>query len=129
MALSTWAEQEGIPYQFEPAIAYPELGCAVATAGGSSGSQGALAIMSCPMWYYRGNVALTCLLPPEAAEVLQSSEAEDGCDGLCPDAIMRQIRAPPDANHPELDHAEAVILQLYQHAEQSGPDTIIQYLA
>ena len=65
-----------------------DTGCISASAEDSSGQVVIVAIVACPRWYYSGNTAMTCLLPPEAAHRLRELEGEDAFEGLSPDLIM-----------------------------------------
>ena len=65
-----------------------DTGCVSAIAKNSSGQVVMVAIVACPRWYYSGNAAMTCLLPPEAAHRLRELEGEDAFEGLSPDLIM-----------------------------------------
>lgn len=71
-------------------------------------------MVSCPRWYYCNNLALTCLLPPEASKHL-SEAMGPGYSGLCPDLIMN----PTDGGAARAKAKEA-IETLYERARREG---------
>ena len=74
-ALQRWCDSTGVmlgvTFKSDGMRRHMDTGCISACAKDSRGQVVMEAIVACPRWYYSGNAAMTCLLPPEAAHRLR----------------------------------------------------------
>lgn len=79
---------------------------------GSSTPAAAVAVVSCPRWFYCGNNCLTCLLPASAGHALRLFVSEEA-EGISPDALMRGVPAAKE-------RARKYVRKLYKLVKQQG---------
>ena len=108
-----------LSFQVKMMRVYANRGCVAVIGTKADGTRGLSAIVSCPQWYYCGNSALTCLLPPEAAACISKLEGSEWA-GLSPDLVMQQRRD----RHVEWESARRCIEKLYDCVRLVGEKTI-----